>query len=184
MKCFFALRLDEASHRRLEQLCLRMQEWQLPARWVHPADLHVTLCYLGEVAEDQLARLRYRVDTLLSSQLQPSLQLDGLGAFAGRRWPRVIYAGIRDPEQWCGDLHQDLAGLCGVQAGRSFVPHVTLCRPQGRGEERDWPELLQAYAALAGMELDIADIALFESQPSRQPRYRLLHSWPLIPSPV
>ncbi len=180
MKCFFALRLQESLRNRLEQLSLRMQEWDLPARWVHPHDVHITLAYLGECAEDEMGALLYNVDMFLSSQQCPQLSIPKLGAFAGKKWPRVIYAAVEDQEHFCADLHRDLAEACDIQVESDYAPHITLCRPQGRGIDRSWEELLAAFVQFEAPVLDVADIVLYQSRTDLQPHYYEIKSWSFL----
>lgn len=180
MKCFFALRLQEKIRNRLEQLCLRMQEWDLPARWAYPYDLHVTLAYVGDIAEDEIGGLLYGVDTLLASQQSPCLSIPGLGAFSGKRWPRVLYAAVADPDHFCADLHEQLLDACDITAEHRYAPHMTLCRPQGRGPERSWDELLQAFIHFADADLAVEDLVLYESRSEQRPRYQALKTWHFI----
>ncbi len=183
MKLFFALRLREPVINRLDETLQRLRDWELPARWTHPQDLHITLCYLGDYAEEKLQSLIHKVDLYLASQLRPRLHISGLAAFAGKRWPRVVYAGISDAEQACAALHNDLAELCGVQPEQRFVPHVTLAYPKGQGLDRTWDALLSAYLALEIQADLLEDMVLYQTGlavEAEQPRYQVLAQWPFI----
>ena len=182
MKLFFALRLREPVINRINETILRLRDWDLPARWTHSQDLHITLCYLGEVAEDRLKGLIHKVDMYLASQMRPALAVPGLGAFAGKRWPRVIYAAVADAENACAALHADLASLCNVQPEHAFLPHITLAYPKGQGAERSWDDLIAAYLAFQ-VDGDIAeDLVLYQSESGNatDPRYRVLSRWSFI----
>ena len=183
MKLFFALRLRESVTNRIDETLQRLRDWDLPARWTHPQDLHITLCYLGDVPEEKLKTLTHKVDMYLASQLRPRIAIPGLGAFAGKRWPRVVYAAVADEERACAALHADLADFCGTQTEHSFVPHVTLAYPKGQGIEHTWEALLAAYLPLQ-IEGDLVeDIVLYESEVAvdvAQPRFQVLASWPFI----
>ena len=68
MKLFFALDIEEGLRQRLEDLTQRMQQWDLPARWSHVHDFHLTLAYLGEVREDELTYLLYNTEPIVADQ--------------------------------------------------------------------------------------------------------------------
>lgn len=99
------------------------------ARWVEPADYHVTLRFLGDVERttaedflDLLAEIRFRGPLTVT--------LDGLGAFGGGK-PRALYAAIH-PTAELGDLQAEqerLARRAGLAPEtRRFTPHITLAR--------------------------------------------------------
>lgn len=187
MRAFFALELGEAARARLEDVCRQLQRWELPARWTHPYDLHVTICYLGDVEEHELGWICHSADTIAGAQVVPHLHMPGLGAFAGRRAPRVVYAAVHDPEEWCAHLHRDLAEAVSVEVEPHYLPHITLCRPRSdapRGK-RSWAELLTAYGQAAFGPCEVTALHLYRSdaRPDGQRRYRSLASWPLIGAP-
>src|SRR5437773_4860177 len=96
------------------------------ARWVDAGNLHLTLRFIGEIAEDTagdvdeaLARLKARRFTL---------QLAGTGIFGGKR-PYALWVGVeRHPElvRLRDKIEHTLirTGLDPEQ--RRFAPHVTL----------------------------------------------------------
>lgn len=102
--------------------------------------LHLTLCFLGEVDEGRVeglvAVLRLGVATL--DRL--SLAVEGLGVFPEQGAPRVIWAGLRGDMdalrvvqalvvRWLGPFAQ-------AEDRKPFHPHITLARAQGGGRPR------------------------------------------------
>ncbi|MCO5090546.1 RNA 2',3'-cyclic phosphodiesterase [Bosea sp. (in: a-proteobacteria)] len=98
------------------------------ARWIEPADYHVTLRFLGEVDRHRAND----VDDILSdlSAYPFEVTLDALGSFGGDK-PRAVFARVQ-PGKALTDLQSDLERQMrrlGLPAeGRKFVPHVTLAR--------------------------------------------------------
>ncbi|MGO4741233.1 RNA 2',3'-cyclic phosphodiesterase [Bosea sp. 2KB_26] len=98
------------------------------ARWIEPADYHVTLRFLGDVDR----RMAHDVDSFLADlQTQPfEVMLDALGSFGGDK-PRAVFARVQ-PSRQLSELQADIERLMrrlGLPAeGRKFVPHVTLAR--------------------------------------------------------
>src|SRR2546429_6940940 len=62
-------------------------------RWVRSDNLHVTLKFLGEVAEDELAAVETALGRIRSDQAV-TLEFRGLGFFPNEKKPRVFWAGI------------------------------------------------------------------------------------------
>lgn len=116
------------------------------ARWVEPADFHVTLRFLGDVerpvAEDFLDLL---AETRVRGPL--TVTLDGLGSFGGGK-PRALYVSVH-PNADLADLQAEqerLARRAGLAPEpRKFTPHITLARLRREAS----PEAVAMYLAQA-----------------------------------
>jgi 2'-5' RNA ligase len=98
------------------------------ARWIEPADYHITLRFLGDVDR----RTAHDLDSFLNDVgTEPlSITLDQLGSFGGDR-PRAVFARVQ-PSQKLNELQGELERLMrrlGLPPeSRRFTPHVTLAR--------------------------------------------------------
>jgi 2'-5' RNA ligase len=98
------------------------------ARWIDPADYHVTLRFLGDVDR----RMGNDVDAVLSDLTAAPVEvtLDALGSFGGDK-PRAVFGRVQ-PSKALTDLQSDLERQMrrlGLAAeARKFVPHITLAR--------------------------------------------------------
>ena len=98
------------------------------ARWIEPADYHITLRFLGDVDR----RMAHDVDSFLNDvDGEPlTITLDQLGSFGGDR-PRAVFARVQ-PSPKLNELQAELERLMrrlGLPAeARKFTPHVTLAR--------------------------------------------------------
>lgn len=101
-------------------------------RWLRPAQMHLTLFFLGETAVFQLPSLQNELNLLSRRHVSFSLCLDGVGAFPNRRKPRVVWAGLGGEVALLQALQADLAarivGLGWQEEKRPFRPHLTLGR--------------------------------------------------------
>ncbi|MCP4417550.1 MAG: RNA 2',3'-cyclic phosphodiesterase [Chloroflexi bacterium] len=64
-------------------------------RWVRPAQMHLTLFFLGETAVSHLPSLQEQLNQLTSQHASFVLQLNGIGLFPNRKKPRIVWAGRR-----------------------------------------------------------------------------------------
>ncbi|ANT62111.1 2'-5' RNA ligase [Salipiger sp. CCB-MM3] len=147
MRCFLALPLPEA----LIAPLLAVQGAVPVGRAVPEENLHVTLAFLGEVAEADLREL----DLELGGAALPGcfLQVAGLESFGGRA-PKLLAAALR-PDLGLLALQARVARACrsaGIELERRrFRPHVTLLR-FGAGLRGDGiARLERAVAGLAGL---------------------------------
>ncbi|GAA3442509.1 RNA 2',3'-cyclic phosphodiesterase [Planomonospora venezuelensis] len=65
-------------------------------RWADPGNWHLTLAFLGEVAEEVLPELEVRLARAASRHAPMTLAFTGAGAFPSARRARVLWAGLRD----------------------------------------------------------------------------------------
>lgn len=99
------------------------------ARWIEPANLHLTLRFAGEIDETIAEDLH---DALGRIEQAPfSLTLAGLGVFGSRRRAHALWRGVERSDAL--DLLARRVEAAAVRAGlppepRRFVPHITLAR--------------------------------------------------------
>ncbi|MDA3960040.1 MAG: RNA 2',3'-cyclic phosphodiesterase [Planctomycetota bacterium] len=181
MNHFLAIRPDGATRDRLAAIAERLQRWGLNARWVDPEDYHITICFLGHIDAAELRSVPWSVADVGSALCPPDLRLPGLGAFGGRREPKTVYAAVDDPGGWCMDLHLDVHDALGMRPEHHFHPHITLCRPSGRGDGDDaWPRLLEAHGLAEWGSCVAQELCLLASDPLGDGRrYRTLERWPI-----
>ena len=98
------------------------------ARWIEPADYHVTLRFLGDV-DRHVASAAYE-DLAQTGAAPVTVTLDALASFGGDK-PRAIFARVQ-PNAALSALqaeHERLMRRLGLPAEpRKFAPHVTLAR--------------------------------------------------------
>jgi 2'-5' RNA ligase len=99
------------------------------ARWTAPENIHLTLVFLGEVAEQKLPSIKHELDELHAAPVP--IKLTNLNAF-----PRagVLVADV-DPTPPLLHLQSQIAARmtrCGFPPeDRPYHPHITLARFQG-----------------------------------------------------
>jgi RNA 2',3'-cyclic 3'-phosphodiesterase len=105
------------------------------ARWIEPADYHLTLRFFGDIdarAAQALAADLAESETL-SGGAPLRLELDEIGVFGGRS-PRALFARVKsDPLLTrLQGAHESIARRNGLAPEtRKFAPHVTLARLRG-----------------------------------------------------
>ena len=103
-----------------------------PPRGVRPASpgqLHLTLHFLGDVADETHAAL---TGALTRVELEPfTIAIRGTGVFPPRGRPTVLWAGVAESASLAA-LHAAVGAAlesCGLEIERRpYVPHVTLAR--------------------------------------------------------
>jgi len=98
--------------------------------WTPPAQLHLTLRFLGDVPTGQIESL---ATSLATVRVEPFLlPVESVGAFPPKRPPHVVWAGVGSGHPRLHQLRQrvdDALLAAGLDLDvRTFHPHVTLAR--------------------------------------------------------
>ncbi|MCD6392578.1 MAG: RNA 2',3'-cyclic phosphodiesterase [Planctomycetes bacterium] len=133
MRCFIAIDIDEAARSRIEELAEQLQqEAQLGKsgiKWVATENIHLTLKFLGEVRDAEIAEVCRIVADTAGDHERFAVEAANVGSFG--RPPRVVWVGINDSGD-LAKLQKDLDGRL-ADAGwptdqKQFHGHLTLCR--------------------------------------------------------
>lgn len=148
-RTFIALELNSALQRHLAGVIRQMAHAFPDVRWVDPAGIHLTLAFLAELTDEQLATAQDATRDAARQCVSFSYQLSRLGIFGSPRQPRVIWMGIAEPSGVLQRVHQVLNAEL-LKRGfevetRPFAPHFTLARlkaPLSIEEQRYLRDLL------------------------------------------
>ena len=151
---------------------LSMLERGIPgARWIDSDNYHVTLRFIGEVAEDRAED----VDSALAAvRARPfALSLAGVGHFGKLRKARSVWAAV-EANDLLNRLQASVESAV-VRAGfpaeaRKFRPHVTLARiGGGAGGETGHhvANFLSEHGDFRAPPFEVRDFILYESQLTR-----------------
>lgn len=130
MRLFVALEIPSTVREHLAELVNSLRAVSPQTRWVRPENLHVTLKFIGEVPETQLAPIRTALAQARSTQ-PITIAFRGLGFFPSERHPRVFWAGIEaspNLKTLAADIEKATETLSIAGEQRTFSPHLTLAR--------------------------------------------------------
>jgi RNA 2',3'-cyclic 3'-phosphodiesterase len=176
MSLFVAVRPSEDAVRHLDAAVAPLRSAPRDGlRWTAPESWHLTVCFLGSVAEDRRPDLEARLVRAASRHRPLSLQLAGGGHFGSR----VLFAKV------LGDVTEASRLAASVTAAarrahvpvdeRPYRPHLTLARSRGTTPLRPLAERLHSYA---GPPWVVEGILLMESRPTgvagRAPAYSVV----------
>ncbi len=164
MRLFVALLLPEPVVAELTRLQQTLRRRWPDLKYAKPHQLHITVKFLGEVAQQDAAAAAAALRETTSSHAAFDLTLAAAGHFPPRGKPRIVWISA---EERGDSLRGSAAALnhafehIGVPAeDREFKPHVTIARARGAG-----PALINDVARLqpAPLEFHVAALALMQS---------------------
>ena len=181
MRLFFAIELADDVQEVLDAATASLRAEAPELAWVDREKRHLTLKFLGDVAEGSLPGLVDAADRAAAAHGPLEMSVREVGAFPNFRRARVVWIGV-EQERRLELLHHDLEIACesaGFEVeGRPFRPHITLARVRSPLPV----ERLRAFAKVARsvrvrVTVPVEGITLFESTlaPSGA-RHRRVHS--------
>lgn len=134
------------------------------ARWVKPADMHMTLRFVGDISPRNAADFIDRLDGIDPGVFE--IHLSGFGVFGGND-PRQVWAGVEAGPKLAelAQAHDRAARQAGLPpSARPFKPHVTLARLQ-----HVQPDLvakyLERHAKYRSRPFLVSQFVLFSARP-------------------
>jgi 2'-5' RNA ligase len=201
LRLFVAISLPDAVKEEIEKAQRKLRA-ALPGnfiRWTKPAQFHVTLKFLGHVAESRVVGLMEALQAACVLCAPLRLRAERVGFFPGARSPRVLWAGVHDRQNLLPRFQQSVetnvnnfmvenvqpASVGGAPPARGqeiFTGHITLARVQPIHRPQA-ETVARAVVALAGQffgEWMAGTVELIRSELSSSgSRYTTLAAIPL-----
>ena len=144
-------------------------------RWTPPANMHITLSFLGQVHEGRRGVIEQALAAIQAPHMQ--LALDGYGTFDR---VGVLYAGVKKSPALLALAEQAMGAMQTIgftREDRPYSPHITLARTRDRLHLRpnalDDPAFHQSF--------DDSEFRLYQSLTlPGGAQYEVLRSFPLI----
>ncbi len=132
IRAFIAVRISDDQRDRVAEVLDRLSSHDVRVKWVDPKNMHITLKFLGDMAEENLPAIFDAIEDALQESRRFEMKLAGLGQFPPRKPPRVIWAGIESGYDSLKDIAAKIEKAVepfGFEPEkRKFSAHVTIGR--------------------------------------------------------
>jgi len=172
IRTFIAFELPPAVISLLDKVQQDLERLKIRARWVRPANIHLTLKFLGDINPDHIDKIGLAMAGAAGDFSPVTLSVRGIGVFPGIKRPRVIWVGlggdIRSLLAFQSRLEEKLAGAEFPKDKRSFKAHLTLGRIKQAANPAVIRQMISEYASLNSDKFICDQVFLFKSdlQPS------------------
>jgi len=133
-------------------------------RLISPEKLHLTLKFLGDVAEDTLGRVKQALQPLSERHEPFEVSTSGFGTFPSEKKARILWAGIGEGSESVRAVAQSVEDLLQpagfAREQRPYMPHLTLARARSRRAK-----LENAGGEMPAFRFTVSSVELVESVP-------------------
>jgi len=187
IRTFVAIEIDECVRQELGRVQSVLRDVPARVKWVKPRNIHLTLVFLGDIAETAVRDVTETMDKTASELPRFAYEVAGIGFFGPPRSPRIIWAGAKGNLQPLKDLHGFLT-LELIERGFSlsdkpFTPHLTIARIRSTKNSEELINALRRTEERSFGRVAVRRVVLFRSdlQPTG-PEYTVVHESALAPN--
>lgn len=164
------LAIDIPSHIRetLTEVQNRFKSLELNIAWGKPANIHLTLKFLGNTDPKQLPEIRNRMKILTPAKPSFAVSLKGMGVFPKTDKPRILWVGIQEFENNLGPLYtiisEEMAKIGFPAEDRKFNPHLTIGRIKSSKGKSRLTYAIRENEDLRSEPFEVSSVNLYKSQ--------------------
>lgn len=183
MRLFIAINLPSDVRSAIWRSTAGVRQIAPDLTWVPEERIHLTLRFLGEQPETNVAPLAGAMDQVAARRPSSRVLVGSVGAFPDFRRPRVVWIGV-DADSVLA-LQRDVEAACvalgNEKEDRSFRPHLTLARVKTRLSTTELRRLEMAAGQVRfSGAFTMTSIDLMQSVSDKDgSRYIVLHRSPL-----
>jgi 2'-5' RNA ligase len=182
MRTFIAIDLPSELKDKVNKLISELRNSGFcDAKWVSEQQLHLTLKFLGEIKQQDVAKVEFILKEIASKTKVFSLQLKGLGHFN----QRVLWIGGNSGgEEFVGlakSVDEKLSVLGFEKETKEFAVHLTLARIKYIEDKAKFQQVLDRYENADFGVFKVNSMKLMESVLAEQgPIYKTLREFNLL----
>ena len=147
-------------------------------RLVGQEKIHLTLRFLGDIAEDELDCVKRALQPIRERHDPFEVSTSAFGAFPSEKRARILWAGVDTGSEHLRAVAEDVENLLDAagfeRENRPYIPHLTLGRARARRTEMDTSE-----TPPPALRFTVSSVDLVKSAPSKNGvDYSILTTYP------
>jgi RNA 2',3'-cyclic 3'-phosphodiesterase len=167
LRSFIAIDVNDEIRTALARMQQTLARGPVKVKWTAPENIHLTMKFLGEVADAQTDALTAAMAAAVANAGPIIYKVEGLGTFPVRGAPRVVWAGVSQGSAGISRLQAGLEkqlGPLGFEPEKRFVPHVTLGRVKSPKGARGLTDVIKQQGAVAFGTCRAEELVLYRSK--------------------
>jgi RNA 2',3'-cyclic 3'-phosphodiesterase len=182
-KLFFAFRFEETDRNRfiLQQLIAQLRLENIV--WTDPANIHLTIKYLGDTADDKIPNIIETAKIIAENQNPFVIKARGVKIFGSSYNPKIIWANVEENKN-IQDLYKHLQNALlpfNIEKDKqNFVPHITLGKIKQIKNTKSFQKLINAFRSNRFIKEEMKGFYLLESilENKKVPEYKTIAFFP------
>ncbi len=154
MRLFIAIEIPEEIKKDIAEIQSNLKYSGVEAGWTRPEGIHLTLKFLGEVAQPKVPEIMTALASLIKNMPAFRLSVAGAGVFPNLKNARVAWIGISGETERLLKLQSSIESAMEEvgfkRENRPFIPHLTLGRIKN---VRSRDELLSEFNRIKDIKL-------------------------------
>lgn len=183
-RLFIAVAVPDALKDQLHERCRALRGQFSFKKWVHAADYHITVKFLGSVPHGTASRIKPALEPSTAMQRAFTLGLGGVGCFGKPSSPRILWAKVTGELEPLADLQKNvelaMKGLGFAMENRPYRPHLTLAKTYAGAAPLIVSDLEHAASQFPPLPLfEVKELVLYQTHLGREPMYEPVVTYPL-----
>ncbi len=166
MRTFIACEIPEETKDIVVQIQNKIKDINASVVWVKKESMHITLRFLGEIQENEVKTVKECIQKVSEQNNRFDIFLENIKVFPSWSFPRVLWIGIKDPEQinkLAGNVEQELVKKGFQPQDKPFQAHLTIGRIKGLKNKESLQKIVLTLPLL-NEKIGIDRIILFQSK--------------------
>jgi 2'-5' RNA ligase len=168
MRLFIAIELPDGIKGGIARVQQQLKAAGASAGWTRPEGIHLTLKFLGEVAEEQASGILAALTDAVKGSGDLNLEVAGAGAFPNVKAPRVLWIGVfGDTEKLAvlqASVEDAMERLGFEREARKFSPHLTLARVKFPKPRDNWQQKIEGIRDVTLGRFEAGHVSLMKSE--------------------
>ena len=172
IRSFVAIEISQNIKRNLGEIISKLSGANADVKWVRPANMHITLKFLGSVEEGDILEICNVIKDAVVDVEPFDLEIGGLGAFPDIKKPKVVFVNIVDQSKTLLTLYErveERLAYFGIKReSRKFTPHLTIGRVRSQKNLKTLFGLIEnnKKVSAGGLLVESIDLMMSELLPA------------------
>lgn len=140
-------------------------------KWVEPGNMHLTLKFFGETAENKIPDISHAIQAAATRSQPFTIGIANTGIFGSRYDPKVIWFGINRNEELlrlAENIFSELETRGWTRDRQNFVPHLTIGRIKEIKDKKLFQQVISKYNSIEIQQENVTEVILYESILTRE----------------
>lgn len=182
LRIFAAIPVAPALQEKLYSSMDKPRDLRWFQKWVHPADYHITVKFIGEISLHQVESIAETLMQAAAVHTPMQLKATDIGVFGAPKSPSILWAGLTGQIDSLRRLQQEvesrLAKLGYPAESRKYSPHITLARRATEAYSKAQADMLKLPTE-TDWTWDAKELVLYQTKLGRIPMYEAIGRYPL-----